>query len=72
VGPRADLDRRKISSQPGFDPGPPSQESVALPTELPGTRLLETNEKFLSVEFVTQLDKIWSLRERNETRNSFL
>jgi len=25
VGPRADLDRRKISFPPGFDPGPSSQ-----------------------------------------------
>jgi len=24
AGPRAGLDRRKISSPPGFDPGPPS------------------------------------------------
>jgi len=24
VGPRAGLDERKISSPPGFDPGPPS------------------------------------------------
>ena len=33
--PRASLDGRKISSTPGFDPGPPSPESVAIPTELP-------------------------------------
>ena len=36
VGPRASLDERKISSPPGFDPGPSSPWSVAIPTELPG------------------------------------
>jgi len=34
--PRADLDGRKISSSSGFDPGPSSPCSVAIPTELPG------------------------------------
>ena len=34
MGPRAGLDRRKISSPPGFDPGPSSPLSVAIPTEL--------------------------------------
>jgi len=28
VGPRADLDRRKISSSPGFDPGQISQNNI--------------------------------------------
>ena len=36
MGPRACLDGRKISSPPGFDPGPSSPYSVAIPTELPG------------------------------------
>ena len=36
VGPSAGLDGRKISSPPGFDPGPSSPQSVATPTELPG------------------------------------
>ena len=36
VGPRAGLEGRKISSPPGFDPGPFSLQSVAIPTELPG------------------------------------
>ena len=36
VGPRAGLDGRKISSPPGFDPGPSSPKSVSIPTELPG------------------------------------
>jgi hypothetical protein len=35
VGPRAGLDGRKISSTPGFDPGPSRPYSVAKPTELP-------------------------------------
>ena len=36
MGPRADLDERKLSSPPGFDPGPSSLQSVTIPTELPG------------------------------------
>ena len=36
VGPKAGLDGRKISSQPGFDPEPSSRSSVCIPTELPG------------------------------------
>ena len=36
MGPMASLDGQKISSLPGFDPGPPSPQSVAIPTELPG------------------------------------
>ena len=36
MGPRAGLDGWKISSPPGFDPGPSSPLSVAIPTELPG------------------------------------
>jgi len=34
--PSPGLDGRKISSPPGFDPGPSSPQSVAVPTELPG------------------------------------
>jgi len=36
VGSRAGVDGRKISSPPGFNPGPPTAWSVAIPTELPG------------------------------------
>ena len=36
MDPRAGLDGRKISSPPGFDPGPSSPQSVAMPTNLPG------------------------------------
>jgi len=35
VGPRAVLDRQKITSPPGFDPGPSSPQAFAIPTELP-------------------------------------
>ena len=35
MGPRAGLDGRKISSPQGFDPGPSSPLSVAIPNELP-------------------------------------
>ena len=36
MGPRTGLEGRNISSPPGFDPGPSSPHSVAIPTELPG------------------------------------
>jgi hypothetical protein len=36
VGPRANLDGRKISPHRDSIPGPPSPYSVAIPTELPG------------------------------------
>ena len=41
VGPRAGLDGRKISSPPGFDPGPSSPQSVAIPTELSGPHIIQ-------------------------------
>ena len=41
MGPRAGLDGRKISSPPGFDAGMSSPQSVAIPTELPGPRVLD-------------------------------
>ena len=34
MGPRAGLDRRNISSPPGFDPGRPARGSIAILTEL--------------------------------------
>jgi len=40
VRPRAGLDGRKISSPLGFDPGPSSRYSVAVPTELPTRQVL--------------------------------
>ena len=36
MGPSAGLDGRKISSPPGFDPGPSSPYSVTIPNGLPG------------------------------------
>ena len=36
LGHRAGLDGWKISSLPGFDPGPYSPKSVAIPSETPG------------------------------------
>ena len=39
MGPMAGLDEQKISSPPGFDPGPSSPQSVAIPTELPGSQI---------------------------------
>ena len=36
MDPRTGLDGRKISSPPGFDPGPSSPYSVAIKAELPG------------------------------------
>ena len=39
MGPRAGLDGRKMSSPPGFDPGPSSPQSVTMPTELPGPQV---------------------------------
>ena len=38
MGHRAGLGGRKISSPPGFDPGPSSPYSVAIPTKLPVPR----------------------------------
>ena len=48
MGPRAGLDRRKISSPPGFDPGPSRWYSVAIPTELPGNCVI--NLLYLDLE----------------------
>jgi len=39
VGPRAGLDGRNMSYPTGFDAGPCSPKSVAIPTELPSPRL---------------------------------
>ena len=50
MGPRAGLDGRKISSPPGFDPGPSSLQSVAIPTELPGPSTPSSAEVIERVE----------------------
>ena len=44
MGPRAGLDGRKISSPPGFDPGPSNLQSVTILTELPGPHLIHIHE----------------------------
>ena len=48
MGPRAGLDWRKISSPPGFVPGPSSPLSVSIPTELPGSNLIKYLKVFLT------------------------
>jgi len=48
VGLRAGLDGRKISSLPGFGPGPSSPYSVAIPTELPGPHVRKYLSEFKS------------------------
>ena len=40
MDPSVDLEGRKNSSPPGFDPGPSSPSSLAIPTELPGRQLV--------------------------------
>jgi hypothetical protein len=46
VVPRTGLDGRKISSPQGFNPGPSSPYSVAIPTELPGPHIITLNSCF--------------------------
>ena len=61
VGPRAGLDGRKISSPPGFDQGPSSPWSVAIPTELPGINyeiLVFNFVQFFLLTFPS--DEIWA------------
>ena len=43
MGPRAGLGGRKILSQNGFDPGPSSPQSVAMPTEIARTECMVLN-----------------------------
>jgi len=40
VGPRTDLDGRKISSPPEFDRGLSSPQSVVIPTDIPGPHMI--------------------------------
>ena len=65
VGTRAGLDGRKISSPPGFDPGPSSPQSVAIPTELPGPQhlLQYLTELFLEYEMFHR----WKLQGKSNT-----
>ena len=71
MGPRAGLDWRKISSPPGFDPGPSSPQSVAIPTELPGPLFQYgiqryKHEYILNYNFVCSF--VWSFKLRDERR----
>ena len=50
-GPRTGLDGRKISSPPGFDSGPSSPYSVAIPTELPGPHVIKYWKKLHNGKF---------------------
>ena len=54
MGPRAGLDGREISSPPGFDPGPSNPKSVAIPTELPGPRLVHLVGFIIRMETVVE------------------
>jgi hypothetical protein len=58
VGPRADLDGQKISSPPGFDTGPSSPKSVAIPTELPGPQNKGSKRKKLAASSMLHEAKI--------------
>jgi len=61
VGRRADLDVRKISSPPGFDPGPSSPKSVAIPTELPGPHIYNMVSKFRRLRPHSSNGLMWTL-----------
>jgi hypothetical protein len=69
VGLRAGLDWRKISSPPGFDPGPSSRQSVAIPTELPGPLVSQYQTEYYSVYPGWKLlggdDSVWELIDRS-------
>jgi len=52
VGPRAGLDGRKISSPPGFDPGPSSPSSIAIPTELPGPHRVIISDIYIYIHSI--------------------
>ena len=56
MGSRVGLDGRKISSPPGFDPGPSSPYSVAIPTELPCPHSIFIN---IVNEVCTGAHKVW-------------
>jgi len=66
VDSRTGLNGRKISSQPGFDTGPSSLQSVTIPTELPGPQkadiLCNNNQKNLVV--LNLIKKVFRLRKK--------
>jgi len=68
VGCRTDLDGRKISSPPGFDPERSSPQSVAIPTELPDALIgPHDSRKLRFPDFMTMAEgggKVVSLKHR--------
>jgi len=50
VGPRAGLDRQKISSPPAFDSGPSSPYSVAIPTDQTQVHTVNSNSRNYNCE----------------------
>ena len=65
MGPRAGLDGRKISSPPGFDPGP---FSPGIPTELPGPRINIYTMTKLDVSNRSEKKKIVSIVQKGILR----
>ena len=51
VDPRPGLDGRKISSPPGFDPGPSSPYSVVIPTELPCPPIIHRISLIITIKY---------------------
>jgi len=64
VGPRVGLDGRKISSPRGFDPGPSSPQSVAIPTEVPGPQMGASKYIYINMK----IEEINELFESNFVR----
>jgi len=68
VGPRAGMDRRKISSPPAFDPGPSSPYTVAIPAGLPGPKT-KLNLLYIRNQFVPR-SKHFQHGFKNQSFNS--
>ena len=70
VGPRAGLEFRKITYPTGFDPGPSSPQSVAIPTELPGPLVRSVLFEILYCDYETKKSKmgVTCSIHRNKTR----
>ena len=71
VGPRAGLDRRKISSPPRFYPAPSSPRSVAIPTELPGPPAPHINAWHIPIAVYTDSTCRWWTVRLLETCRGF-
>ena len=57
MGPRAGMDGRKISSPPGFDPGPSSPWSVAIPWTQP--TIVKYFSIILGIVMLVELMQLW-------------